>query len=93
MPIKLKPLNILMGKRLTRIREGIQEDLSKREFAKMLGVDESRLTKWESGKNAVSDEARVLLRNRWGVSMEYFISDDPKRLEPEFFPMPKTKAG
>lgn len=89
MPVKDTDYAKLVGRRLEIVREGL-DFKSKRDFAKDLGVPETNYTKWSVGANLLPAEVAATMREKYGVSLEYMWSKDPKRLKPEYFPMHRT---
>lgn len=58
-----------LGKRIKYLRES--QDLSQKEFAQILGVQNSTLCQYENGTRIPGDDIKVKIADYFNVSMDY----------------------
>lgn len=64
----------LPANRIEALRE--EHSVSRVELAVLCGVGEATITRWERGKTAVPDEAKLLIASRFEVTPEYLMGWD-----------------
>lgn len=70
-------LKVIVGKNTEFYRN--QRNLSQYALAKMLGINQSNLSKFESGQKGISLRSFYTLSKELGVSMDVLLSENPER--------------
>lgn len=70
-------LKVIVGKNTEFYRN--QRNLSQYALAKMLGINQSNLSKFESGQKGISLWSFYTLSKELGVSMDVLLSENPER--------------
>lgn len=70
---------VTLAKRMRDLRE--DHDLSQKEIARLLNVDQARVSEWERGQYEPRLEVLFKLADYYEVSLDYLcgLSDDPRR--------------
>ena len=66
-----------VGERLRECR--FRQGLSQEKVAELLGVSRQAVTKWESGKSLPSSENMLALASLYGVSLDSWTAQAPKK--------------
>jgi transcriptional regulator with XRE-family HTH domain len=63
-------LNVLMkfGEKITKLRD--ERDLTEIAFAKLVGVSNNTVSRWERGKNIPQKAVRIRIADALGISMD-----------------------
>lgn len=64
-------IKITIGKRVTKIRNNM--NMTKKDFAKLIGMKEQYLGSVESGQKGLTIEKAIMICNKTGVSADYLL--------------------
>lgn len=78
-----KAEDVEIGRRLRQTRKAIRPEMSLRQFAALVGVEESLLSKYEKGGAAVSRRYMRQLKSLFGVTFDWIVDGDPSHLPAE----------
>ncbi|MFX4298536.1 helix-turn-helix domain-containing protein [Pseudosulfitobacter pseudonitzschiae] len=78
-----------VGRRLKSLREAM--DLSPSEMADTLGIERTYWTRYEKGRQGLSDSVAALLVLRFSVTLDYLIMGDDSKLPVSIFEKIRSK--
>lgn len=80
-----------VGRRLKALREAL--DLSPSEMADTLGIERTYWTRYEKGRQGLSDSVAALLVLRFGVTLDFLIMGDDSKLPVSIFEKIRSKMS
>ncbi|WP_028957981.1 helix-turn-helix domain-containing protein [Sulfitobacter sp. 20_GPM-1509m] len=80
-----------VGRRLKALREAM--DLSPSEMADTLGIERTYWTRYEKGRQGLSDSVAALLVLRFSVTLDFLIMGDDSKLPVSIFEKIRSKLS
>lgn len=66
-------INKIIGNKITIFRK--ENDISRSKFAKILGISQQQLSKYEDGSNRISFAKIIIISNRFKIDINYFYEN------------------